>query len=228
MAEMLNVKVIGTDEYLTIADAVPVESAKLFWDLSDSIWAHKPSATELTAHSVASALPPLEARDTLNRALGSISERLVVSGLGKSVKLHSDWPRRTITLGPNILDSPQTVSIGTFNWDERMTTRQVTVNGETKGAVFTDGHKDRYRELFASFSYTDDLGYPAHLTYAMQRAQSWQDSSTELTANMWHSSLGDTGHEDGTQLEQVSLTIEQELRVLRAFRAIGGVALNGS
>lgn len=222
MAEMLNVRVRDTGEERTIADVEPTESAKLFWQVSNAIWEQRSKTDTFTRFDVASALPMLEARDTLNEVLGGIDEGLVIAGIGKAVKLNGFRADDQIELAPELLDTPARVHIGTYNWDEQNTWRHVDIAGKSECVMFTDGHKDKYRELNASFGYWDKNRQAVELTYAMQRIQLTQDQPISLSMNIWHSQFAETGYE-GSNLKHVPLSVEQELRVLRAFQAIGGI-----
>jgi len=227
MAEMLNIRVIETDEELTIPDVEPTASAELFWRLSDEIWRQKPEQSRLAFFSVASAIPTVEARDALNEALVEIDEELVVSGIGKAIKIGGFRPDAEVELTPELLDNPAGSQLGTFNWDEHNISRIAYIEGEKKHVVFTDDHKDRHRELYAGFDYRDENNSTVQLTYSMQRIQHAQDHPTSLNMNIWHSRFAETGYE-GNHLKSVPLSIEQELSVLKVFQAMGGITLEAT
>lgn len=226
MAEMLNVRVMDTGEERAIPDVEPVESAKLFWQISDGIWQQRPENLSLTFHAVDSVMSVLEARDTLNEVIGGISKKLLVSGVNKTIKLYGHRDEE-VELTPKLLDSPISSCVGTFNWDERNTSRYTEIDGKMEVIAFTDGHQDRHRELYAGLWFKDEDDQHVDLTYSMQRIQYKQDRPTSLTMSIWYSRFAETGYE-GNHLKHVPLSIEQELRVLRAFQAIGGITLDAA
>lgn len=226
MAEMLNVRVISTGERLTIPDVEPTESAALFWQISDEIWRQKPKDLDLTCNAVESAMPVLEARDALNEVIGGISRKLLVSGVDKTIKLYGRRDEE-VELKPKLLDSPISSDVGTFNWDEQSTWSHANIDGKLEGVEFTDGHRDRYRELYAGLWFKDEDNQHVNLTYSMQRIQYKQDRPTSLTMSIWYNRFAETGYE-GNHLKHAKLSMEQELRVLRVFQAIGGITLDAT
>jgi len=226
VAETLHIRVCDTGEERTIVDAEPLESATLFWQISDAIWQQKPEANVDSFHSVNSALTPNEARDTLNKVFSDIDKELVVSGAKKTLNLRGLSDADFITLTPKILNSPLDTRVGTFNWDWLAVVRQADIDGKHQTIAFTDGHTDCFRELNASFSFLAEKAR-VRLTYSMQRLQETQNHPTALAMTIWHSGFAESGYE-GSHLAVVDLDTNQELSVLRAFQAIGGVALNGS
>ena len=227
MAEMLNVRVMETGEERTIADVVPTESAELYWQISDGIWRRKPAELKLACYRMPSIMPTLEARDALNEVFTDIDEELVVSGIGKAVKLAGSHPFGEVEFSPELLDNPAGSHVGTFNWDQRNTWRPADIDGREGVVEFTDDHKDKHRELFAGFDYRDDKRRIVELIYSMQRMQYKQDHPTYLLMRIWYSEFADIGYE-GDHLKRVLLSVEQELKVLGVFQAMGGVALEAS
>lgn len=226
MAEILNIRLVDTQEKRTIEDAEPLESAKLFWAVSDAIWQQNPTGDDSFSASFAieAAAPAAEAALVLNEVFEGIDEKLVVIGREEPLELDGmRGPDTGTTVPSTILAAPQRASIGTFKWDARATSRLVYIDGQQRGASFTDGHTDRHREVFASFRFRSE-GSVMALQYAMQRMQPWQDDTTALSMILRHSAFAETGYE-GHHLAYVPVTEEQEIALLEAFQAIGGLVL---
>lgn len=227
MAEMLNVRVMDTGEKRIIPDTEPTQSAQLFWQISDEIWRQKPDTLRLACYAIESQMPPKDARDALNEVLGDIDRDLVVSGTSESVKLTGFRPGEEVELAPELLNNPLESHVGTFNWDQRNTWRYADIDGKKKSVEFTDGHKDRHRELYVGFNYIDGRRQLTQLKYSMQRIQQTQDHTTSVSLSMWHSQFAETGYE-GSQLKSAELRTEQEIKLLRVFQAMGGITLRAS
>ena len=227
MAEMLNVRVVATGKEYSIPDVEPVESARLFLQISDEIWRQKSEELHerlrVSAFALDSALPAPEAKDALNEVLGTIDEGLVISGIEKAIKLRGPWDEE-VELTPELLNNPDRAHVGTFNWDERNTGCHIEIDGKREFATFTDGHLDYSRELYAGFEYTDEGNHAVQLTYGITRSQRTQDQTTSLYMNIWHGNFAETGYE-GSILKHVPLSVEQELSLLRVFQALGGITL---
>lgn len=230
MTEMLDVKVMGTEQELKVPAVEPVESARLFWGISDGLWStRRPEESALSSYGRTSVKPTLEARDMLNEVLGDIDEGLVVSGAGKALKLgerHWRDDKEGAELSSEILATPLSATIGTFNWDVNNTFRYADVEGKKTAVQFLDGHNDRYRELFATFHFRDG-DHDVALTYSTQRMEQYQDQAVSLNMKVWHSDYAESGYE-GEGQKHVPMTVEQELKVLGVFHAMSGVELEES
>ena len=225
MPEKLKVRVIKTGDMRTIDDAVPIKSAAEFWQMSDAIWHQKPPELKLACFSLGAKMPVEKARDTLNEVLAHIDEKLVVSAIDKVMQMEGPHSDDKISFNPGFLASPAAVHIGTYNWDDRNTWRYANVDGVVQGVEFTDGHKDRHRELFASLDFTDKSRSIARLNYSMQRIQMSQDTETSLNMSIWHSDFAETGYE-GNHPEAVPLSVAQEIKVIGALQAMSGIVFD--
>ncbi len=226
MAETFSVRVDRTGEEYIISDVEPLESAELFWQISDAIWGQKPADHKWDCFTMGSEMPVLEAKEAIDSVLGNIDKNLVVPGVGKAIRLNGYRAEESVTVSPGTLANPSDSCIGTYNWDEQSNSRVVVIDGVRENGVFTGQHKDRVRQLYASFNYRDEHGHVVtQLTYSMLRSQVSQNRNVKVSANFWHRDLDNTGYE-GDEMKSVLLSTEQELRVLRVFQAMGGIALD--
>ena len=223
MTKEIRARIHDTSKEIVIEDVEPLASAALFWKISDAIWDQRPGDHMLTSWSVASVLPVEDARNRLNEVLAKIDEELAISGNNTPLGLPGSRAGETIELGPHALSHPSQVHIGTMNWDQQCTFRSVTVDDRRTAATFTDGHTDRLRELYASFSFRQERS-AVNLRYSMQRYQPSQDGPTSLSMNIWHSALAESGYE-GSQLAYTGIDEAQEMDVLKVFQDIGGIIL---
>lgn len=220
MAEV-NAKIMKTGEEIVIEDPDPNEAATLFKSISDDIWKNKEPGG-LTQERVECAIDPTEARDAINEVLKGIDEKLVISGIGKALDLGLSWygERKPVIVEAEVIDSIASAAIKTHNWDDRMTSTLLEIDGERVGVEFTDGHTDYYRELAAMF-----FTKAGTITYAMQRQQAQQGGPVGMYLNFSHRDFLETGYE-GHQLGTAALTEEQEIEFLKVLQRMGGIELD--
>ncbi len=218
MPEMLKARVISSHEMIEFQDVEPLESAILFKNVSDAIWAQKPENMKLARHRVASGLNALEVRDSLNEIVGDVDQNLVISGIGKALDLGAiDSTMKPVIIDAEIIDNPVSAVVETFNWDNFNTLRYVELDGKSKAVKFMDGHKDYSRELSIKLN----LGKSAVANYVMQRVQADQDSPTSINLSVWHSAFAISGYE-GQHITSSVLSEHHEIQALNLIQRMVG------
>lgn len=219
MTELLRGKRFDTGEIVEFTNPEPLPGAVQFMRLSDALWAQNSHDHLGTFSDVQSHENPLEVRSLLNNVVGPIDERFVVSGIRKALGLGRPHPSEpeVVILGQE-MDDVIDASVGTFNWDDRLTHRRIDIDGEMKPVELLDGHRDYLRELHLRLR----LANYATLTYAMQRAEYMQDETTSLSLTVWHPEFAETGYE-GHMLAYVPLSQSQESQVLDVMRHTSGL-----
>jgi hypothetical protein len=216
------------NEELTIEDAPPLQSARLFKSISDAIWARRPFRHELvwSDFSVAAVLEPDIALSSANEVASRIESGLVLAGAARDLVLKG--PRgEEVTIRAGQIATPMAATIETFNWDEAFRGRQVlNSDGSHAYARFTDGHVDYARELSANFHFTIEPRSRLVLSYSAQRYQFNQDKLTKLSSHAWLSDFAEHGY-GGNSLQSAELTEDQEIDMLKVFAQIGGISVNG-
>jgi hypothetical protein len=224
MAEMLNVKVHPTGELMTVPDVEPTGSAEKFWQLSDDIWKTQGAINAINSRDVPVQIPMLEARDTINEVMGTISKDLVIAGAGRTMRFPGLHPGYDWVIEPEMLDMPHEIRIGTQKLDDRCRDRYIVLDGKTVWVEFTDDHRDKYRKLYANMFFHYGISHPV-LKYTMEREQMDQDGPTSIGAILIHGGTHEMGHE-GDGFADAPLTEEQEVRVINLFRTLGGIPLH--
>ena len=227
MAESFEVEVIETGDRLTIADPEPIESAKLFWKVSDTIWDQKPVRDEWAYHGLAAKVRPIEALDLVNDLLNNIEPTMIIAATHKVLMLSNLRGERPMSVDSQFFASPKKVTVGTFNWDDKARTRSIYLDRKRTSVKLLDGNRDKDRELGVVFHYQDEELNRLQLKYSMQRHQTLQDRNIPLSMTIWRDGLAESSFGRGL-LESVEITQDQEIALLQTLQTIGGLSIKAA
>jgi hypothetical protein len=210
----------GSINEITVADPVPLASARLFKYVSDAIWERRPENLHVPFWDVGTNITKNTVKQIVNWTVDDIDPRLKVANRWHGLRLAGTHNLHAMVPAISLREL-SAVSVGTYNWDTPE--RSVDIDGTSRDVTFIDGHMDydRQLELKLHFNFT-----PAYLvaSYAMRRRESSQDHPIGLRLSAYHSELAETDY-GGTSLHSVSLTPEQETTMLKMFASIGDIDL---
>jgi hypothetical protein len=226
MPNMFEVEVIDTGVREFIKDPDPIESAQLYWQISDEIWNQKPAPNESDIYDVPAVMKPDEALEIFNATLLDIDEMMVITGQHTRLALRGFGQKR-IEVDRQLFAKPEGASVGTKHWDDAARSRSAFIDNKRVGVKLLDGTRDKDRELYASFHYHDERRNRIFLRYAMQRYQPDQDKNIPLSMSVWHDALNGVNYE-GSLLDTLLLSKTQEIKILRAIQIIGGLVIEAA